>query len=221
MSSDLISNIFSSISLLFYSIVYLPQFYLIYTTKSADGVSTWMLILWSQADALSLFGTLLLYLPSNFVAIGWYHFLIGVMMIMVVLFYNKAKNNLELYSSVLFIFANTSVGIILNTIVNVKYEEIGSILGWITMMTYLVGRFPQIYMNWTRKTTEGLSLLMYTFTILGNLFYIGVIFSTPEYFTENIPWLITGIFSIILDVIIISQHYYYINKNKTKILIDF
>lgn len=221
MSSDSISYIFSSISLLFYSIVYLPQFYLIYTTKSADGVSTWMLILWSQADALSLFGTLLLYLPSNFIAIGWYHFLIGVAMIVAVSYYNKAKNNLELYSSVLFIFANTSIGIVLNTIVNVKYEEVGSILGWITMMTYLVGRFPQIYMNWNRKTTEGLSLLMYIFTILGNLFYIGVIFSTPEYFTENIPWLITGIFSIVLDVIIISQHYYYINKNKTKILIDF
>lgn len=221
MSSESISYIFSSISLLFYSIVYLPQFYLIYTTKSADGISTWMLILWSQADALSLFGTLLLYLPSNFIAIGWYHFLIGVAMIVAVSYYNKARSNLELYYSVLFIFVNTSIGIILNTIVNVKYEEIGSILGWITMMTYLVGRFPQIYMNWNRKTTEGLSLLMYIFTILGNLFYIGVIFSTPEYFTENIPWLITGIFSIVLDIIIISQHYYYINKNKTKILIDF
>jgi uncharacterized protein with PQ loop repeat len=81
------------------------------------------------------------------------------------------------------------------------------------MFLYIFGRFPQIYENWNTKTTEGLSLLMYIFTILGNLCYIGVIYFTPEYLKENIPWLISSLFSILLDIIIILQYYYYKNLN--------
>lgn len=211
MSESYTSYILGLISLFFYSIVYLPQFILIYKTKSSNGISIWMLILWTQADALSLFGTLLLYLPSSFIIIGWYHFLVGVVLIKFTLFYrdNFKKNHIENYSAFIFVLANIITGITLNIIIKEKYSEVGSVLGWVTMTFYLVGRFPQLYMNWYRKSTEGLSLLMYVFTIIGNSFYIGVIIASPYYLMENIPWLIAGSISILLDIIIISQHYYY------------
>lgn len=214
------SDILSTISLLFYSIVYFPQFYVIFKTKSSNGISVWTLILWTQADALSLFGTIILYLPFNFVIIGWYHFLIGVILIITVLIYKNPNDNnytSDLYSSIVFIITNIVIGSVLNAFIKEQNESIGATLGWFTTALYLVGRFPQIYTNWKRKSTEGLSLLMYIFTILGNGFYIGVILTSPEYLMENMPWLITGIFSILLDIFIISQHYYYINLQTVKL----
>ena len=83
------SYIFSLLSLGFYSIVYLPQFVLIYKNKSSKGISIWTLILWTQADALSLFGTILLHLPITFALMSWYHFVIGVTMIIFVVFYGE------------------------------------------------------------------------------------------------------------------------------------
>lgn len=229
-----LSDILSTISLVFYSIVYFPQFYEIFKTKSSNGISIWTLILWTQADALSLFGTILLYLPLNFIIIAWYHFLIGVVLIITILIYRKTdkqfikknikqeiescnnntikieddvndndRNMIEIYASLIFIFINVLVGALLNGIVKEQYHDIGSTFAWATMILYLVGRFPQIYTTWKMRSTEGLSLLMYIFTILGNGFYIGVILVSPEYLTENIPWLITSIFSILLDFIVV------------------
>lgn len=207
------SYIFSLLSLIFYSIVYIPQFVLIYKNKSSKGISIWMLILWCQADALSLFGTILLYLPITFALMSWYHFVIGVIMICFVLFYGEKFCKLEIYFSVIFIIINILTGILLIIFIKTSYDLVGMSISWVTMTLYIIGRFPQIYENYKMKTTEGLSLLMYVFTILGNIFYIGVIFTTFEYFYQNIPWLISSIFSILLDIIIISQHYYYKKLN--------
>jgi|UniRef100_A0A6C0AM22 uncharacterized protein with PQ loop repeat len=207
------SHIFSLFSLVFYSIVYIPQFVLIYKNKSSKGISIWMLVLWTQADALSLFGTILLYLPVNFMIMSWYHFLVGVILINFVLFYGDKMSKLEMNGSRLFIIINILTGIILSCFIKRSYNEIGGFISWITMSLYIFGRFPQIYENWITKTTEGLSLLMYLFTILGNLFYIGVIYSTPKYLYQNIPWLVSSIFSILLDIVIILQHHYYKRLN--------
>lgn len=208
-----LSYIFSLLSLIFYSIVYLPQFALIYKNKSSKGISIWMLILWTQADALSLFGTILMYLPVNFMVMSWYHFLVGVMLINFVLFYGEQLCKLEMYISTVFIVINILTGILLILFIKTPYDLIGMSISWVTMSLYIIGRFPQIYENYKTKTTEGLSLLMYVFTMLGNLFYIGVIFSTPEYLDKNIPWLISSSLSILLDIIIILQHYYYKRLN--------
>ena len=222
-------DIFSLVSLVFYSIVYLPQFSLIYKNKSSHGISIWMLIMWTQADALSLFGTILLYLPISFLAMALYHFLVGTLLICFVLFYNykNNKNNdenndinkenkykrFEIYYSIGFMIINILIGIILITCIKTPNNTIGGFISWITMCLYIIGRFPQIYDNWNTRTTEGLSLLMYIFTMLGNLFYIAVIYFSPEYLIENIPWLISSIISILLDIVIIIQHYYYKNLN--------
>lgn len=208
-----ISYIFSLLSLIFYSIVYLPQFVLIYKNKSSKGISIWTLILWTQADALSLFGSILMHLPVNFMVMSWYHFLVGVVLINFVLFYSEQNSKLEMYFSSVFVLVNFLTGVLLILFIKTSYDLIGMSISWVTMLLYIIGRFPQIYENYKTKTTEGLSLLMYIFTMLGNLFYICVIFSTPEYLDKNIPWLISSTLSILLDIIIILQHYYYARVN--------
>lgn len=227
MNNEELSYIFGIISLAFYSVVYLPQFILIYRTKLTDGISLWMLLLWTQADVLSLTGTILLYLPISFIIIGWYHYIVGLCMISFVLYYkgiganlktNKGlmnKYKMECLAAFIFFMINTIVCISLNTLIKEQYYEAGSIIGWITMSLYLIGRIPQIVLNIKRKTTEGLSIIMYIFTMCGNGFYIGVILCNLELLNENMPWLITGVVTILLDIFVICQSEYYKRKNNS------
>ena len=210
-----VSYILSVLSLVFYSIVYLPQFRIIYKEKSSDGVSTWTLLLWTQADILSLIGTIVLYMPNSIILIGWYHYTIGIAMLLYVLYHkNKTAKNykLECWSTFAFLLINTSICTLLNIIIQSSYEDAGAILGWVTMVFYTFGRFPQIRMNYNNKSTGNLSILMYIFTIIGNSLYVGVITVDPEFIVINIPWIVNGIVSILLDIVVILQYYYYNRK---------
>jgi uncharacterized protein with PQ loop repeat len=246
MNTNQISDLLSIISLIFYSIVYLPQFLLIYKSKSSEGVSILMLLLWTQADILSLIGTIVLYMPISIIAIGWYHSVIGCGMIIFALYYYKERylaepmvqaserylaenNDFESESNIvvkkgngwihnkfllqiisgLFMVLNLCICISLNLVIKESYYEIGTIIGWITMSLYLLGRVPQLVLNYTRKSTEGLSLLMYIFTMLGNACYIGVITVDPTLINSNMPWIITGVVTIFLDIVVLGQHFYY------------
>lgn len=220
MNNQEISYILSILSLVFYSIVYLPQFLVIFNTKSSRGISTWTLLLWTQADVLSLIGTIVLYMPASIILIGWYHYTIGILMLLYVLYYKDRLDNnykLEFWSTVAFLLVNTTTCIFLNSTIQYSYDDIGMVLGWITMAFYTGGRLPQIQMNYKNGSTGNLSVLMYIFTIIGNSFYVGVITVEPEFIEVNIPWIVNGIVSILLDIIVLWQYYYYnytIQSNK-------
>jgi uncharacterized protein with PQ loop repeat len=213
MDNQEISYILSIISLVFYSIVYLPQFFAIFKAGSSEGISLWTILLWTQADILSLMGTLLLYMPSSIIIIGWYHYYVGVLMTIYILYYTKEKSSIYFKMKCLITFGflaiNTPICVLLNIHVKSSQDDIGAILGWITMVFYTGGRLPQIWMNYSNKSTGNLSVLMYTFTIIGNSIYIGVITVNPEYIVENIPWIVNGVFSIMLDLVVLAQYYYY------------
>jgi uncharacterized protein with PQ loop repeat len=210
-NNDTIVYVLSTVSIIFYSIVYVPQFILIYKTQSSAGISIWTLLLWTQADILSLIGTIVLNMHISIVTIGWYHFIIGVLMIFIVIFYNiqNINNFYQCLASFIITILNFITCVLLNIFIDKPYYIIGEAIGWITMSFYLIGRFPQIWLNYNRKSTEGLSVLMYIFTILGNATYIAVITVDPLTIQSNIPWIVTGIISILLDIFILSQHYYY------------
>jgi uncharacterized protein with PQ loop repeat len=209
-----LSYTFSVLSLIFYSIVYVPQFYVIYKNKSSDGISIWMLLLWTQADALSLVGTIILNFNIQIILIGWYHFIVGVTMILYTLVYDHYINFLKITSVTTFISLNFILAIILNITVNQPQEILGATIGWVTMIIYIIGRFPQIYMNHDRKSTEGLSILMYVLTILGNSCYIVVLTLDQSYLLANLPWLLSSIITILLDIFVILQYYNYRNNQK-------
>jgi uncharacterized protein with PQ loop repeat len=218
--NEIISNICSIISVMFYSIVYYPQFYEIYKTKCTDGISIWMLLLWSQADLLSLYSTIFLGLQINLVIIGWYHAFVGLLMALCTLYYesidisdrrgNFEKINMNLIF-IIFYFINLTIGIFL-TIKTPYNVYIGSVIAWITSILYILGRVPQIKLNIERRSTEGLSMLMYVFTICGNSFYFLTVitYSTEmSYILLNLPWLIMSIITISMDLFVIYQSYMY------------
>ena len=87
-------------------------------------------------------------------------------------------------------------------------DEIGpKVLGYMSAVLYLSARIPQIYLNYQLKSTEGLSLLFFMFTTLGNLsFAASVLFATTDraYLMMNLPWLIGSAGTIFFDFIVRS-----------------
>lgn len=214
--NSIASFVIGIFSIIFYSVVYYPQFYVIYKTKKVEGISIWMLLIWGQADFLSLVGTVILNLELTLIIIGWYHALIGFLMTLYTLYYEK-ENKLVKYVSVgLYYVSNITISAYLTGTMLYDYDA-GTTMGWISSALYIIGRLPQLYLNFTRKTTQGLSILMYIFTILGNTFYLlsVVVYSIePDYIDANMPWIVMIVITVVMDVVVIFQAFYYKKKNK-------
>ncbi|XP_063064769.1 lysosomal amino acid transporter 1 homolog [Engraulis encrasicolus] len=100
-------------------------------------------------------------------------------------------------------------------------EIIGFTIGSISSVMYLCSRLPQIYTNYKRKSTEGVSFFLFALVILGNTTYgLSVLLKNPErgqgevsYVIHHLPWLIGSLGTLCLDVLISLQFLTY-NKNK-------
>ncbi|KAL4990504.1 PQ loop repeat-domain-containing protein [Aspergillus falconensis] len=82
------------------------------------------------------------------------------------------------------------------------------VLGYISAVCYLGARLPQIYKNYCDKSCEGLSLLFFILSLMGNLTYgAGILCHSTEknYFLTNLPWLIGSLGTMAEDVIIFAQ----------------
>jgi uncharacterized protein with PQ loop repeat len=217
-NNSITSIIFGILSIIFYSVVYYPQFYVIYKTKKTDGISIWMLLVWGQADFMSLIGTVILNLELSLIIIGWYHVVVGILMTLYTLYYDDEDSNenklVKYVSVIIYYIINVCVCIYLTSTMLYNYEA-GSTIGWMSSIFYIIGRVPQFYLNYNRKTTEGLSILMYIFTILGNTCYLlaTITYSIEyEYILTNMPWIIMIVVTVIMDFVVIFQSYYYKNK---------
>ncbi|KAI9737738.1 MAG: hypothetical protein M1834_009106 [Cirrosporium novae-zelandiae] len=86
------------------------------------------------------------------------------------------------------------------------------ILGYISAVCYLGARIPQIIKNWREHSCEGLSLLFFILSLLGNATYgAGILFHSTEkdYFLTNLPWLIGSLGTMAEDVTIFAQFHIY------------
>ncbi|PYI14187.1 vacuolar membrane PQ loop repeat protein [Aspergillus japonicus CBS 114.51] len=82
------------------------------------------------------------------------------------------------------------------------------VLGYISALCYLGARLPQIYKNYCEKSCEGLSLLFFILSLMGNLTYgAGILCHSTErnYIITNVPWLIGSLGTMIEDVTIFIQ----------------
>lgn len=58
-------------------------------------------------------------------------------------------------------------------------EFAGTILSWTSTVCYLGSRLPQLYKNWSRKSTAGLSPHLFIAAFTGNLLYSSALLSNP------------------------------------------
>ncbi|OAL48885.1 vacuolar membrane PQ loop repeat protein [Pyrenochaeta sp. DS3sAY3a] len=82
------------------------------------------------------------------------------------------------------------------------------ILGYASALCYLGARIPQIIKNQRERSCEGLSLLFFMLSLLGNATYgAGIIFHSTEkeYILTNLPWLIGSLGTMVEDVTIFIQ----------------
>ncbi|KAH6639360.1 PQ loop repeat-domain-containing protein [Boeremia exigua] len=82
------------------------------------------------------------------------------------------------------------------------------ILGYASAICYLGARIPQIIKNQRERSCEGLSLLFFMLSLLGNATYgAGILFHSTEreYFITNLPWLIGSLGTMVEDAVIFVQ----------------
>lgn len=60
-----------------------------------------------------------------------------------------------------------------------KLEIAGTILSWTSTVLYLGSRLPQLFKNWRRKSTAGLSPHLFLAAFCGNAFYSSALFTNP------------------------------------------
>ncbi|KAM9270287.1 lysosomal amino acid transporter 1 homolog isoform 2-T2 [Morus bassanus] len=92
-------------------------------------------------------------------------------------------------------------------------EIIGFTIGSISSVLYLCSRVPQIYTNYKRRSTIGVSYSLFALVMLGNLLYgLSVLLKNPEpgqsegdYVLHHLPWLVGSLGVLSLDVVISFQ----------------
>ncbi|XP_053546896.1 lysosomal amino acid transporter 1 homolog [Bombina bombina] len=95
------------------------------------------------------------------------------------------------------------------------------VIGSISSVMFLCSRVPQIITNFKRRSTEGLALSLFCLVVLGNLMYgLGILLKKPDngqsesnYLLHHLPWLVSSLGVMNLDVIIIFQFIVYHKKS--------
>ncbi|XP_060075673.1 lysosomal amino acid transporter 1 homolog [Ylistrum balloti] len=88
----------------------------------------------------------------------------------------------------------------------------GYVIGIVSSIFYVGSRLSQLYKNYKRKSTEGLSVMMFILAVLGNITYglsILVRSLDGEYVLKHLPWLIGSLGVIFLDLSLLCQFKYY------------
>ncbi|KAF9092209.1 hypothetical protein BGX29_010568 [Mortierella sp. GBA35] len=96
------------------------------------------------------------------------------------------------------------------------YTWMPLLLGWGSAILYLGSRIPQIYKNWRMKSCEGLSIMMFVFSVFGNVFYVASIFLNSvewDYLIKNMPWWLGSGGTLVFDFTIFFQFYIYRHNN--------
>ncbi|EXJ55919.1 hypothetical protein A1O7_08850 [Cladophialophora yegresii CBS 114405] len=71
--------------------------------------------------------------------------------------------------------------------VDTPLEIVGTILSWCSTLLYLGSRLPQLYKNWQRQSTAGLSPLLFFAAFCGNFFYSASMITNPNAWSDYKP----------------------------------
>ncbi|XP_072313798.1 lysosomal amino acid transporter 1 homolog [Eucyclogobius newberryi] len=100
----------------------------------------------------------------------------------------------------------------------------GFICGYMATIFYLLSRFPQLYKNFQRRSTEGTSYLLFALAMMGNGTYgLSVMLVLPAlrgskqaFILNHLAWLIGSMGVLILDFFVTAQFILYRNNRTCK-----
>ena len=84
-----------------------------------------------------------------------------------------------------------------------EWSTAGQIIGWTSAFLYLGSRIPQIFKNMQTKC-QGLSLMMFALSVMGNVTYSGAILlpnTSTEHVWVNLSWLVGSVGTVRLSVL--------------------
>ncbi|MEE6501129.1 hypothetical protein FKM82_004074 [Ascaphus truei] len=222
----------------------LPQLYVAYKNGKVDqALSIWFLLCLLGGDFTNFTGCYLTnQLPIQIVAAIFY---VNMDIIMISQFgYYKLKNNkikgsgslkgvcigwlivcitlsVILPSQLLLRNRHQSADLESQNTLGIR-EMSGFICGYVSAIFYLGSRFPQLYKNFQRKSTEGTSYLLFASAMLGNFTYgLSLVLKLPTvgfhknmYVVHHLPWMIGSFGVLLLDFFMTAQFIMY-RENKT------
>uniref|UniRef100_H3CEZ5 Lysosomal amino acid transporter 1 homolog n=1 Tax=Tetraodon nigroviridis TaxID=99883 RepID=H3CEZ5_TETNG len=212
-----------------------------------SALSIWFLLLWLSGDSCNVIGSFLAdQLPlQTYTAI--YYVIADLVMLSLYFYYKVKHRTAGSWSTLLAVGATCVLGLgsscvalpgfsahpqvnppgfrsraLLSTAdATIKpftpKEIIGFSIGSLSSVLYLCSRFPQIYINFKRKSTEGLSYFLFGLVIVGNTMYgLSVLLKNPNwdedekgYMIHHLPWLIGSLGTLMLDLIVSFQFLIY------------
>lgn len=99
---------------------------------------------------------------------------------------------------------------------------VGTGLGYVASVLYLCSRMSQIHKNYTRKSSEGLALVMFIMAVCANLCTgTSIILRTFTWveLKEQLPWIIGSLGTISLDMVILWQSNVYSKEGQQQQLL--
>ncbi|KAG2214517.1 hypothetical protein INT45_008642 [Circinella minor] len=97
---------------------------------------------------------------------------------------------------------------------------IGRFFAWVCTCLYLSSRAPQIYLNFKRRSVEGLSMALFLCAAAGNLTYTLGIFTNPHQtrhsLLEAVPYILGSAGTLVFDLTIYIQNLIYSNNTQEK-----
>uniref|UniRef100_A0A8C2KME0 Lysosomal amino acid transporter 1 homolog n=1 Tax=Cyprinus carpio TaxID=7962 RepID=A0A8C2KME0_CYPCA len=230
---DIASVVLGLLSIVCFMVSSLPQYYSSCKTGNMDSaLSIWFLLFWLAGDSCNLIGSFLAdQLPlQKYTAV---YYVLADLLMLSVYYYYKLKNRasrgeleimLQSLDQMPVRFKARSLLAVEGDNGSVQVsrpfdtkEIIGFVFGSISSVLYLCSRLPQMYTNFQRKSTEGVSFFLFALVILGNTTYgISVLLKNPDpgqgeasYIIHHLPWLIGSLGTLSLDLIISVQFMMY------------
>lgn len=226
-SKDKWSFAFGIMSTLIWMWSQLPQIYLNFKNQCCEGLALGFLLFLTVGDISNLVGCLLTGgLVTQIITSSFFCIMDGFCLLQYFYFeflrprffpgikkdYNNEVHTMDESNPTTIAAAATAV--IAAAYPNPYSKELllGTLIGWLSTIVYASSRGFQIYKNYKRKKTEGISAQFYISAFLGNLTYAISIFIKDShwgYVWLQLPWIIGSIGPILLDTTVLIQFFIY------------
>ena len=195
--------------------VLIPQLYTNYQLKRTDSISMSLIISWIYGDILVIISGYLKHSNQMVIFGSVFHIMLILLLGSQVLYYrnlNKKGENTNLDVSEQRYIASVIGSLILFfPFIKAFPDVMADVLGWFALSLFVMSRIPQIILNYTRKSTEGLSVTSFVLINVSNYISLASILvdvHTYSQFLENIQWIVGPFFTTILDIIMLNASGY-------------
>lgn len=241
---EYLSVVVGLVSMFCFLLSTLPQVYVAYRNGRVEEAMSFGFLFFLFSGDLSNFAGCYLtsQLPIQIVAVIFYIF--TDLLLMSQFFYYKIKNSsskknpllkwfcfiwcgagtvLLLTLPKILIDGNSSITAQVSSSSRKSMKLAGFICGYLATAFYLLSRFPQLYKNFQRQSTEGTSYLLFALAMMGNGTYgLSVMLVLPAlkgskraFIVNHLAWLIGSMGVLVLDFFVTAQFVLY-RKNSSK-----